>query len=301
MPGDETPTERGAGAGSRSAGAPATLPGLGVALPPRRALLALATLAAAICAAVVTQVFLAGLGLLVDPGYLAWHSAFVHVIEAAAIALIVLGVAARRGGALVALSAAPLLLILAQYALIHGSDGPVRALHAVNAFVLFAVSWVLAKRSSALLAVDEAASPAQASPTGPDARLGLAVAGLTAVFIGVASVMANQGTAGRAADTPPTVAGEAVAGDRSTGERDAADAALGARVFAENCAGCHGSRGEGRIGPRLAGNRALADRGFVLRRVSEGEGIMPAFRRSLSQEEIEAVVDHVRSSFGNGF
>ncbi len=298
MPGDPPTTDSGAGPSAASAAPATTTPGTRLALPPRRALLALATLAAAVCAAVVTQVFLAGLGLLVDPSYLAWHTSFVHVIEAAALALVVLGVAARRGGALAALSAAPLLLIAAQYALIHGTDGPARALHAVNAFVLFAVGWVLAKRSSALLAVDDAASPTAAPPAGPDARLGLTVAGLTAVFIGVASVMAGQGTAGQAPDTQATAAGAAVVGDLSTGERDAA---LGARVYADNCSGCHGARGEGRVGPRLAGNRDLADREFVLHRVSEGEGIMPAFRRTLSAEEIAAVVEHVRSSFGNDF
>ena len=45
--------------------------------------MALTALAALVCSAVVTQVFLAGLGLLVDPSYLAWHSSFVHLIELA--------------------------------------------------------------------------------------------------------------------------------------------------------------------------------------------------------------------------
>src|SRR2546423_13581885 len=33
-------------------------------------------------------------------------------------------------------------------------------------------------------------------------------------------------------------------------------AALGAQVFATNCAPCHGGRGEGGVGPKLAGGEA---------------------------------------------
>lgn len=52
------------------------------------------------------------------------------------------------------------------------------------------------------------------------------------------------------------------------------DPQTGQRVFAGACAGCHGQRAEGGVGPALAGNPiALAAAREVIR---QGRGIMPA-------------------------
>ncbi len=252
--------------------------------------MALTVLAALVCSAVVTQVFLAGLGLVVDPGYLAWHSSFVHVIELAVIVMVVLAVFV--GGVRIAgLSAVTFLLIGTQYALIHGFDGPVRALHAVNALVLFAVSWAIARQAAARAAEARARGAAAVRSEGSRtiAGLGLSVALMAAAFIFIASILPGGSLAAHGASDPSAAA------------HSAEGTALGASVFAQNCAGCHGASGQGAVGPRLAGNEDLADRAFVETRVREGEGIMPAFRGRLSDEQIAAVVDHVRSSWGNDF
>jgi mono/diheme cytochrome c family protein len=52
------------------------------------------------------------------------------------------------------------------------------------------------------------------------------------------------------------------------------DAGRGALVFEQECAGCHGTGGEGGSGPRLVETGLEA--AFVTERVREGAGIMPA-------------------------
>ena len=87
----------------------------------------------------------------------------------------------------------------------------------------------------------------------------------------------------------------------------------GAKVFKENCSGCHGPAGKGQPGyfPPLAGNGDIQkDRAFpvlvVLNGLSgpikvEGQafnGSMPALDH-LSDAEIAAVVNHIRTAWGN--
>lgn len=246
----------------------------------RPAALALTALAALVCSAIVTQVFLAGLGLLVDPGYLAWHTGFVHLIELAVLVMAVVAVFTRRGLGLAGLSLVTLVLIGTQYALIHGVSGPWRALHAVNAFVLFGVSWTIARRAANLAST--------AAGTRASTGVGLAVLVLSGLSVFVAGTLPHGSAAGQ---SPATATDSTTVPEASP---------LGADVFAQTCSGCHGANGQGGVGPRLAGNDDLKDRSFVEKRVREGDGIMPAFDGRLSEEQIEAVVDHVRSSWGNG-
>jgi len=85
----------------------------------------------------------------------------------------------------------------------------------------------------------------------------------------------------------------------------AGDAAAGARLYADNCASCHGPNGEAKEGPALA-NRALlqhaSDR-YLFESVKRGRRgtSMPAFgaaattHRLLSDDEIEDVVTFIRT------
>ncbi len=92
--------------------------------------------------------------------------------------------------------------------------------------------------------------------------------------------------------------------------------ALGAKVYEQQCAQCHGDQGQGKGGPgafpALAGNRAvvLADPTNLVRVVLQGGYLpatagnprphgMPPFRHLLTDEEVAAVATHVRSSWGN--
>lgn len=264
----------------------------------RAALLTLSGLAVLFCAGVVAQVFLAGLGLLVDPSYLAWHATFVHLLEGVLLLMLVVGVVSRAGVVALASTVGLFVLIGAQYALIHGLSGPFRALHAVNAFALFALAWLIAK-----VAARRGWSPASQVPAARNARVD-AILATAVVLVALASVGIAGALSGERADV---IGGDLSADNGAlSAEGPAAvspepDSAMGSEVYARHCSGCHGANGEGRVGPRLVGNRALADRSFVVRRVTEGEGIMPPFERSLSAEQIGAVADHVRSSWGNDY
>lgn len=94
----------------------------------------------------------------------------------------------------------------------------------------------------------------------------------------------------------------------------ASDALLGAKVYTQHCAQCHGEQGEGRPGAfmALAGKRAvnLPDGSNVVRMVLQGgyppatagnprpHG-MPPFSHQLSDAQIAAVSSFVRQSWGN--
>lgn len=71
-------------------------------------------------------------------------------------------------------------------------------------------------------------------------------------------------------------------------------------LYARHCARCHGERGEGdrralRLYPGLDLNASpmgrLADRTAIRQRIVEGDGPMPAFKRRLTSEEIETLVE----------
>jgi ubiquinol-cytochrome c reductase cytochrome c subunit len=64
----------------------------------------------------------------------------------------------------------------------------------------------------------------------------------------------------------------------------------GARVFAENCAGCHGPRGEGYVGPPLA---PAGFASLVAPMVEQGGINMPPFAGVLSDKDVNAVAEYV--------
>ena len=85
---------------------------------------------------------------------------------------------------------------------------------------------------------------------------------------------------------------------------------LGAQVYADNCARCHGADGGGVENnfPNLAGNQAVwaGPPDDVIAMVLGGFGpwhddqsAMPGFRHVLSDDEIAAVANYVRTSWGN--
>jgi mono/diheme cytochrome c family protein len=72
-------------------------------------------------------------------------------------------------------------------------------------------------------------------------------------------------------------------------------------LYEAYCARCHGARGEGNprsltLYPRaslLASPMALrGDRAAIRKRIAEGVGPMPAFKRRLDPQEVERLVDY---------
>lgn len=90
--------------------------------------------------------------------------------------------------------------------------------------------------------------------------------------------------------------------DSSGGETSVQVSADGARVYEEICQACHmadarGGGGAGAAIPALADNPRLADKDYAVGILVTGKGGMPWFTDILSQQQIAAVLTHVRSRF----
>jgi mono/diheme cytochrome c family protein len=112
----------------------------------------------------------------------------------------------------------------------------------------------------------------------------------------------DQAPAGESPVFVETVAAETEAAEpHSEHEHDAADPAnratidTGRQVFARNCAGCHGSKAEGKIGPKLVGTPH--SRTEIQHFVTHGIPMtkMPAFEKKLFAGQIAAVAAYVKS------
>ena len=84
----------------------------------------------------------------------------------------------------------------------------------------------------------------------------------------------------------------------------------GAGLFTQDCAGCHGERGQGKDAPALAGNPAVMsqDPSSVVHMILKGghtpqtggeAKIMPGFETQLTDQEIARVATYVRQGWGN--
>ncbi|MGD0848046.1 c-type cytochrome [Bradyrhizobium sp.] len=79
----------------------------------------------------------------------------------------------------------------------------------------------------------------------------------------------------------------------------------GEDLFANVCRGCHMSDGKGATGagtyPSLAGNGNLESSGYPVGVVVNGQRGMPPFGAMMSDDQIAAVVNYVRTHFGNSY
>jgi mono/diheme cytochrome c family protein len=82
-------------------------------------------------------------------------------------------------------------------------------------------------------------------------------------------------------------------------------AATGEGLYADLCQGCHMPSGLGAVGagayPALAMNPKLASAAYPLALVVNGRNGMPPFGDLLTDQQVAAVVNYVRTHFGNGF
>jgi mono/diheme cytochrome c family protein len=77
---------------------------------------------------------------------------------------------------------------------------------------------------------------------------------------------------------------------------------MGETLFNSNCAPCHGTGGQGGSGvPALDGSPIVTqdDPAAAIRKVLNGGGGMPAFRASLSNEQIAAILSYARNAWTN--
>jgi mono/diheme cytochrome c family protein len=73
--------------------------------------------------------------------------------------------------------------------------------------------------------------------------------------------------------------------------------ARGQQVYRQNCASCHGTKGDGGSGPRLAGvvTGRYPNIDDQIAVIAEGRAGMPAFGERLSQDDMAAVAAYERS------
>lgn len=87
---------------------------------------------------------------------------------------------------------------------------------------------------------------------------------------------------------------------RPTGTMVSAMRQSGSAIYAESCASCHGSDGKAntRRGKRKGAkdlSKSRLSRAMGIKIITYGKGEMPAFKDSLSKQQIQAVNEFVRS------
>ena len=79
----------------------------------------------------------------------------------------------------------------------------------------------------------------------------------------------------------------------------------GEQLFANVCQGCHMPDARGAVGagiyPSLAGNRNLEAGGYPVYVVIRGQRAMPSFGAMMSDDQVAAVVNYLRTHFGNDY
>ena len=79
----------------------------------------------------------------------------------------------------------------------------------------------------------------------------------------------------------------------------------GEELYLSICQGCHMSDGQGAIGagayPSLAGNRNLEASGYPVDVVVNGRRGMPPFGAMMSDDQVAAVVNYLRTHFANAY
>jgi len=79
----------------------------------------------------------------------------------------------------------------------------------------------------------------------------------------------------------------------------------GEELFASACQGCHMSDGKGATGaatyPSLAQDRNLESGGYPVYVVVRGQRAMPPIGAMMSDDQVAAVVNYVRTHFGNQY
>ncbi len=123
---------------------------------------------------------------------------------------------------------------------------------------------------------------------------------LLTIFAFSAAGLAGCGGGEEVSPTPETIVGtlpEATTSEQPTSTLEG-DASNGAKVFASaGCGGCHtleAAGSSGTVGPNL--DQAQPEPSLVIERVTNGQGAMPSFADSLSEQEIADVAAYVSES-----
>lgn len=147
-------------------------------------------------------------------------------------------------------------------------------------------------------------------PEFPGRRLGVFLAICAALFAAQTTavlVLAGVGEADEpaheeATPTDPTSAETTESETTTEPTETAGDAVAGKEVFLSSaaCGGCHtlaDAGASGSVGPSLDAAKPSYDK--VVERVTNGRGVMPSFKGTLSEQQIQDVAAYVSSVAGN--
>ena len=81
----------------------------------------------------------------------------------------------------------------------------------------------------------------------------------------------------------------------------AAPDATGSELYSQFCARCHAPDLSGGVGSAMGAGSELVERpdSYILDVTANGRGAMPAFDRTLSDEQIQRLVDFIRAEQGS--
>jgi mono/diheme cytochrome c family protein len=115
------------------------------------------------------------------------------------------------------------------------------------------------------------------------------------LLIIIAALVTVLGPGGVFADSAGVILSEGNTFSEQTGEA----------LYANVCAACHMDQGKGAVGagkyPALAKNENLAAGGYAVTVVVHGYKGMPPVGQMMSDEQVAAVVNYVRTNFGNAY
>ena len=77
--------------------------------------------------------------------------------------------------------------------------------------------------------------------------------------------------------------------------------ATGAELYSQFCSRCHAADLSGGIGPAMGAGSELVERpdSYIADVTANGRGAMPAFGRTLSDDQIERLVEFIRTEQGS--
>lgn len=112
-------------------------------------------------------------------------------------------------------------------------------------------------------------------------------------------LLAACGSGSTTTPTPNTVIGNTPTTSTTTAGGGKGNAAAGKAVFTTNCSACHtlaDADAKGTVGPNL--DQAKPSAAIVATQVTNGGGVMPAFKGKLTPQQISDVAAYVSSVAG---
>lgn len=119
----------------------------------------------------------------------------------------------------------------------------------------------------------------------------------TATSTAVPAATAATTTAAATTNAAATTSSAASTTSAASGANAGADVQAGLQIFTQNCQGCHlqGGKAAG-AGPKLAGERELANTNRIQRQIRSGGGGMPSFSSSqISDADLTKLIAYLKT------